>query len=123
MRECGFPHVPEEAREYLNGKQHVDYRAYREPFVEWLRVVGKDPDTVEGYAIQTVKRTAYRIGKWERWVWSNGDGYTITMSREDGDEYMRYLATGDFSGSHCSNTQASLKRYFKWRHVEFDEEE
>ena len=123
MSEYGFPLVPEETREYLNEKQLVDYRAYREPFVQWLSVFGKDPDTVEGYATQTVKRTAYRIGKWERWVWSNGDGYTIPMSREDGDEYMRYLATSDLSSSHCSNTQASLKRYFKWRHVEFDEEE
>jgi hypothetical protein len=51
-----------------------------------ISVFGKDPDTVDGHATDTAKRTAYRIGKWERWVGYNGDGYTIPLSREDGDE-------------------------------------
>ena len=69
--------VPNKTRERLNDRQVVDYEAHREKMVKWLLNMGKDPDRVEGYALETVKGRIYRIDRFYRFVWDNlEDGYT-----------------------------------------------
>ena len=115
--------VPEKNEKYLSKKQQLDYEAHRRKFIEWLHVFGKDPDSVEGYSEDTVYRTAYRCGKFDRFTWKQEGNYTIPLTHEHADAYMKQLAYEDHSGSHRSNTQAALKRYFKWRQCEFGEDE
>lgn len=60
--------IPEANEQYLNRKQRVDYENHRRSFIEWLLAFGKDPDAVEGYSGDTVYRTAYRCGKFDRFT-------------------------------------------------------
>ncbi|WP_158055886.1 tyrosine-type recombinase/integrase [Halorussus halophilus] len=122
MVDIDAPLIAEESEQYLNEKQRVDYANQRRKFIEWLSTFGKDPGAAEGYTEDTVYRTAYRCGKFDRFVWELEDGYTIHLTHDHADEYMKYLARGEYSGSHKANTQDSLNRYFKWRHHELNEE-
>jgi len=115
--------VPEANAEFLNEKQRMDYESHRENFIEWLAIFGKNPDAIEGYAEDTVYRTAYRCGKFDRWVWQEENGYTMPVSHDHADAYMRHLAYGDYSSTHMANTRDALNRYFKWRHHKFGEDE
>lgn len=92
MVEIEIPLVPEASEQYLNEKQRADYETYRRRFLEWLKVFGKDPESVEGYAQDTVKRTAYRVGKWERFIWEAEVAYTISLTHTHADNYIRSLA-------------------------------
>jgi site-specific recombinase XerD len=122
MVDVDVPLVADESEQYLRQKQYVDYENHRRKFVEWLLTFGKDPDTAGGYSTDTVYRTAYRCGKFDRFVWQEENGYVIPLTPEHADQYMRHLARGEYSQSHKSNTQHSIRRYFKWRHHEFGEE-
>jgi len=123
MVEIDVPLVPEENEHYLNRKQRVDYQNHRRKFIEWLLVFGKDPEAVEAYTRDTVYRTAYRCGKFDRFTWENENGYTVPLTHDHADSYMKHLAYQEYSGSHRTNTQDSLKRYFNWRHCEHSEED
>ena len=114
--------VPEANGKFLNKKQRMDYETHREDFLECLSTFGMDPDTVQGYAEGTVYKTAYRCGKFDRFVWDRQDGYTLPTP-DHADAYMKHLAYEDYSGSHKANTKDALARYFKWRHYEFGEDE
>jgi hypothetical protein len=67
--EIPFPLVSEASEELLSDKQVFDYRNRRERFAKWLLVFGKDPERIEEYSEATAKRTMYRVGAFERWVW------------------------------------------------------
>lgn len=51
----------------------MDYEAQRRDVVEWLLALGKDPSMTVGYSESSVKRTAYRCGKLDRFVWEDED--------------------------------------------------
>lgn len=113
--------VPAENEGYRSEKQLVDYETHRRNFIEWLLVFGKDPDSVEGYAEDTVYETAYRCGKFDRFAWEREDAYVLS-THDHADACLEHLAMEDDSGSHKANTKDALLRYFKWRHHEFGEE-
>lgn len=113
--------VPELNENFLGAKQRVDYENHRRNFVEWLAVFGKDPERVQGYARETVDRTARRCGKFDRWVWQEEGGYTLP-TQGHANEYLKGLAYEDYSGTHKTNTRAALLRYFNWRHHEYGED-
>jgi site-specific recombinase XerD len=108
-----YPVVTEPSLEILNSKELLDYRETREDFLAWLLAFGKEPSTATGYSRDTVVRTAYRTDQFNRWVWAE-EGYTMNLSHEHADAYMRELAFSEKSGTHKANTQKSIKRYFKW---------
>jgi site-specific recombinase XerD len=107
----------------LNSKQLLDYREQRGNFLRWLLAVGKDPLDGEGYSHGTVRRTAYRTDQFNRWVWSEEGGYTMNITHDHADAYMQELTYSEKSNTHKSNTQKSLKRFFKWRTHERSGEE
>ena len=111
----GVPLVTEDAANHLNKKQLLDYREHREAFLSWLLVFGKDPESAAGYSRATVRRTAYRTDQFNRWVWGHEGTYTTSFSHKHADGYMKELAYSDKSNTHKSNTQKSLKRFFKWQ--------
>jgi site-specific recombinase XerD len=118
-----FPTVPNDAEQYLNDKELFDYENKREALAKWLLVFGKDPEKISGYSEATVKRTLYRVGYFERWVWQQQtDGYTPFPTTDHANDYIEALAYSDKSNSHKAGCQHALKRYFKWRHNEFDHE-
>lgn len=114
--------MPKKNDEFLSEKQRVDYETHRRNFIEWLMVFGKSPDSIQGYSEDTVYKTAYRCGKFDRWAWEQNDGYTMPLTHDHADAYLRELAYEDYSGSHMANTKDSLKRYFKWRHHKYGED-
>ncbi|MFB6255589.1 MAG: tyrosine-type recombinase/integrase [Haloplanus sp.] len=118
-----FALVPDEAREYLNDKQVFDYENRREKFARWLLLFGKRPESVEGYAEATARRTMYRVGYFERWVWQNEGEYVPLPTHEHADAYVQDLAFADYTNSHKAGCQHALKRYFRWRAHEHGDEE
>lgn len=114
--------VSEPSAKHLNERQQLDYREERKRCIKWLLAVGKDPDYAEGYALGTIRPGAARMDQFYRWVWNQEGGYTTEITHDHADEYLDELAYEDTSGSHKNNCLKSLKRLFKWRRYEFDEE-
>lgn len=113
-----LPVVTEPSEDYLNPRQLSDYRNHREDCLTWLLTFGKNPDSAEGYAFQTVKARAYRMDLFYRWVWQQEDGYTVNVTHDHADGWMRHLAQQDKSNVHKSNCQKAIKMLFKWHHYE-----
>lgn len=107
--------VTEPAAAYLNQKQLLDYRSERQDCLSWLLSFGKDPEKANGYALGTVKPRAYRMDQFYRWVWEQENGYTVQLSKDHADAWMRHLAQEDYSSTHRTNCQKSVKMLFKWR--------
>ena len=119
--EITFPLVPESNEEMLTEKQVFDYKNHREKFAKWLLLEGKDPRDVQGYTQGTAKRTLYRVGFCERYIWDQEDEYVPVLTTDHADDFIEAMAYSDYSNSHKHSCLHSLKRYFKWRHHEFDE--
>jgi len=119
----GMVIVPAKTEKMLNQRQLVDYREYRKKLLKWLAHLGKDPEKAEGYAPDTANQRAYRIDAFYRWVWTEiTDGYTLSVTTDHADEYMKHLAHQDYAASYKATCQKSVKTLFKWRNWEFDEE-
>jgi len=111
--------VPEKSENYLNQRQLLDYRTHREKLLKWCLNLGKDPEKAEGYAHETVRTRSYRIDRFYRWHWKNNNGYTLEVTTEDADEYLKYLAYQDHSTTFKASYQKALKMLFKyqnWQH-------
>jgi len=107
--------VPEKTREYLNQRQIVDYRDHREQLIKWILNIGKDPEKAEGYAHVTARQRAYRLDRFYRWVWRNHGGYTLSITTDHADEYMKHLAYQEKSTTWKANAQKAVKMLFKWQ--------
>jgi integrase len=114
--------IPEPTEEYLNQRQLEDYRAYRADMIKWLLNLGKNPDKVEGYAVDTVKQRAYQIDQFYRWIWEQGDGYTLKATTDLADKYSKELAYEDHSRTHKAQAQKSIKTLFKYLNHERGED-
>jgi integrase len=121
--EIPFPLVPEESGRRLTEKQEFDYRNRREKFAQWLLREGKDPEKKIGYAEATAKRTMYRLGLFERFVWEKEDEYIAVPTTDHADSFIEAVAYSDKSQSHKKKCLTSVKRYFKWRGHQYDESE
>lgn len=108
-----FAVTTEKSRGLLNERQLFDYKEHRKQFIQWLMVFGKNPAHAEGYSRDTIDKTAYRTDNLFRWVWEQ-EGYTLNVSHDLADAFMRELAYSDYSNTHKANTQKSIKRYYKW---------
>jgi len=112
------PVVTDVAEEYLNPKQLVDYRSEREECISWLLALGKQPNKGQGYALGTVKPRAYRMDQFYRWVWDQEGGYTANVTSSHADAWMKHLAQEDYSSTHKTNCQKSVKMLLKWKQHE-----
>lgn len=116
--------VSQKTQKYLDNRQIEDYRNHQKKLVKWLLSFGKDPEKVEGYSEYTVKRSLYHIDRFHRFVWKNlEDGYTLTLTTDHADEFMKHIAYQDYSNSFKASVQKSLKRYFKYQSVELGEKQ
>jgi len=104
----------EETREVLNQRQLSDYVEYRKRQIDWMLELGKDPNQAKGYSNSTVKQRSYRLDRFYRWLWKQENGYTLKVSTDSADEYMRELAVEDHSNTYKASLQKSLKMLFKW---------
>jgi site-specific recombinase XerD len=85
--------------------------------------LGKNPDRAEGYARETTRRRATNADMFYRWVWREYDGYTTVVTHDHADEYTQELAYSDFSATHKSNLQKTIRMLYRWRAWEFGESE
>jgi site-specific recombinase XerD len=99
----------------LNERQQVDYREHRKSLIDWMLHLGKNPKKAEGYSFPTVRRRAYGLDRFYRWVWEENEGYTTQLTHDDADAYCRHLVYEDSSDSHKHNAQKELKMLFRWR--------
>lgn len=89
-----LPIIPQPAATRLNDKQQTIYRDHREKLARWAVTIGKSPDKGEGYTQETVKRRLYRLDKFYRLVWEMFDRFTVDVTPEHADRWMRELAMG-----------------------------
>lgn len=110
--------APQPTEQKLNHRQLVDYKQHRKQCLSWLYTVGKNPDKAEGYAAATVRQRAARMDMFYRWVWDEKGHYTVDVTCEHADTYMRHLAREDNSNAHKDNCQKAVQMLLKWRHRE-----
>ncbi|ELZ25912.1 tyrosine-type recombinase/integrase [Natrinema limicola] len=118
----GIPLVPEPSRNWLNRRQLIDYRHLREELLNWMLHLGKDPEQAKGYAHETVRRRAYDLDRFYRWVWETDQTYTSHVTHDHADQYCRELAYSDESATYKTNIQKALKMLFRWRQSEFNDD-
>ncbi|MFP9061738.1 tyrosine-type recombinase/integrase [Natrialbaceae archaeon A-chndr2] len=114
----GITLVPEPTTEYVNPRQFEDYRMFRKNLLQWMYHLGKDPDRAEGYAYETVRQRAYKLDKFYRWVWETEDGYTLSITTEHADQYIKHLIYEDTSQILKAGVQKALKTLFKYYRYE-----
>lgn len=110
--------------DYLNDRQRVAYKGHREKLIKWLAKQGKNPEKLEGYAYDTYATYANVISQFHRYVWEEEGRFTLDLSHEQADEYLRGLILGDkdYSSSHLHNTKLALKAYFRFTGDEWEPE-
>lgn len=106
--------VPGDNAERLTDKQLVDYKSYRESFLQWLLHIGKDPESAQGYSPYTVYESGYRAAAFDRWVWDHHDQYNIPPTTEDKDGYLEEVAYSDRSQATKGKIEEMLRRYNRW---------
>ena len=112
-------HAPVEER--LNQRELVAYKSHREKLIRWLATQGKDPDKLQGYATDTYQNYSNAICKFHRHVWNKNDGFTLELTHEQAENYLRELILSDeYSSSHLHNTKLALKAYFRFKNNEWD---
>jgi integrase len=118
----GVPIVNQPTRARLDERQLVDYEEYKRKCINWLRRVGKNPERATGYARSTVRSSSQKVDLFYRKIW-NEEGYTLQVTPEHADGYLRSLVYSDedYSSAYKATTQKSLKRLFKWRNHELGE--
>ncbi|WP_277541314.1 tyrosine-type recombinase/integrase [Haloarcula laminariae] len=111
------------SHEYLNERQVIAYKNHRKKLIKWLKREGKDPESLEGYAHDTARNYATIIDRVHRYVWDHRGGFTLDVTHDDGEEYLKEqkLADEDYSHSHLHNVQLALKCYFRYANGENDE--
>jgi integrase len=115
----GVPVVTKPTREQLSARKLTDYEEYKRELVLWLSKIGKNPESREGYARETVRNVTYHIDRVYRWKWEEYGRYTTEITPEDADEYIRHLVFSDedYSDTYLDIAQKCLKRVFKyWNH-------
>lgn len=117
------PITTEETEATLSERQLVDYRSEREQCADWLQHFGKDPQKAEGYGEYTVRDTLYRADRFYRWVWTYEDGYTLSLTHDHADAYMKYQARREASANTKASVQRAVKRLYKWLEYERDYDE
>ena len=112
----GIVIIPGPSRGYLNERQLIAYKNHRTDLIKWLSRMGKNPDKLEGYAYDTAKNYASIIDKFHREVWDE-KGYTIDLSHDNADNYLRSMVLSDreYSESHLHNVKLALAAYFRFQ--------
>ena len=113
-----YPIVPGPDADRLTEEELTAYRGFREPFIAWLLVEGKDPGEATGYAPKSVQNTAYRTSKFMRFVWDLEQTFTLEVTHNHADAYLDHLAYADVSGSHRDQERKALLRLFRWLEIE-----
>ncbi len=106
-----------ESHDTLNNRQVIAYKAHRSQYIKWLCRMGNAPDKLEGYAHDTSKVYASVLDKFHRWAWEQGGEYTLDLTHQEADTYLRnmVLADNEYSDSYLHNIKLGLKSYFRFR--------
>jgi len=119
----GIALIYKPVEEILTKRELVAYRSHREQFIRWLITQGKNPEALEGYAQDTAKNYAVNVCKFHRSVWKDTDGFTMDLSHEQAEDYLKELIlSNDYSDSHLHNVKLALKTYFRFKGNEWDAE-
>jgi len=117
-KEQGITLIPQQTQKLLNPRQREVYQDHRRNLIQWMLSIGKDQEQAEGYAEETAQQRAYRLDKFYRWVWHHQDGYTTEITPSHADDYMKHIATTDYSLSYKAALQKAIKMLFRWRNFQ-----
>lgn len=118
----GIVLISSESKKYLNERHIVAYESARKQFIKWLIRMGKDEEKLEGYAQHTAKIYAAIHDKFLRQIWEQQDGYTLNVSHDQAERYLRELVLSDeeYSRSHLDNTKLALQAFFRYQDNDWD---
>lgn len=93
------------------------YESHPREFLKCPTRQGTNPDTLEGHAHDTAKIYANVLDKFHRWAWVHGGGYTLDLTHDEAETYLRnmVLSEEDYSTSYLDNIKLALKAYFRFR--------
>lgn len=111
----GIPTATETTVNQLDKRQLLDYRQHRAQYIKWLLNLGKDPQHFQGYAKSSARSRADKHDQFCRWVWSEYDGYTLSITHDHADAYMKEIAYRDLKPSSRPTYQKALDAYFRWK--------
>ncbi|WP_225334797.1 tyrosine-type recombinase/integrase [Halomicrobium urmianum] len=88
------------------------YEGFKEKFLKWMKLVGKNYQKREGYADATVRTTHYKIEDIFRWKWKREGEFSITFDTEEAYTYLasRLAATTDSDRTYTDYEKA-VKRF------------
>lgn len=98
-----------------------DYRKFKQDFLKWLSVLGKNPTRRRGYSATTLKTTNYKVDKAYRWLWRTEEKYTLNFTPAHADEMMEELALmSNYTDSTLLTYVKAIKRLFKYKNHQND---
>lgn len=116
--ESPVPPVAEATEERLEDFSALlsdDYREFKEDFIEWLLIEGRNTYKRQGYSDATVRTTHYKVEEAYRWLWDRDDAYTKEFTPEDATELIEFLVRRTtHPESYVYTFEKSLKRLFKY---------
>jgi len=105
----------EERLEDFSALLGEDFRDFKEDFLEWLLIEGRNTYKRQGYAPDTVRTTHYKVEEAYRWLWERDGSYTKEFSPEDATELIEFLVQRTtHPESYVYTFEKSLKRLFKF---------
>ncbi|GAB3321886.1 tyrosine-type recombinase/integrase [Haloplanus salinarum] len=116
--EFPVPPVAEATEERLDDFSALlgdDYRDFKQTFLEWLLIEGRDTYKREGYADATVRTTHYKVEEAYRWLWEREESYTKEFTPDDATELIEFLVRRTtHPETYVYTFEKSLKRLFKF---------
>lgn len=108
----GIKLVPEPSENRLNDKQALIYRDHRKKLARWALSLGKNPRNAEGYARETVGQRMYRLDLFYRFVGDEFGDFTLDITTEHADEWMKTLGLQGTTETYNASCQKAVKMLF-----------
>ena len=111
----GIPTATQKTIRRLDEKRLLDYREHRAKYINWLLELGKKPKHFEGYSQSSARTRADKHDQFCRWVWGESQGYTLSITHEHADKYLKHIAFRDLKPSSRPTYQKAVQAYFRWK--------
>lgn len=96
-----------------------DYQTFKQDFIEWLLIEGKDTYKLKGYSEETVKTTHYKVDEAFRWLWNQKGEYTKEFAPEDATDLIEFLVRrSTHPESYIYTFEKCIRRLFKFQREE-----
>lgn len=91
------------------------FREFKQKLLTWLAVAGKNHQQRDGYALETVKTTHYKIEDIFRWKWKREGEFSITFDTAEAYTYLASrLASTDDTDRTYTDYEKAVNRFHEY---------